>query len=426
METVFIKIVNRSISAGWLVLAVIAARWILKKAPKWISVTLWGLVGLRLVMPFTIRTGFSLLPSAEVISPFIGYAKNPTISSGISVFDNAVNPVLGASLAANLGDSVNPMQVWLFVFSIVWIAGAALLLTCGFVNYLRLYQKVSEAALLQENVWVCDQVETPFILGILRPRIYLPSSLEEKDMGYVLSHERAHLRRKDHIWKPIGFLLLSIYWFNPLLWAAYILLCRDIELACDEKVISDMETSEKKAYAKALVSCSMQRRLVLACPPAFGETGVKERVKGVLNYKKPALGVTAFAIVICAVIAICFLTNPVQTSSYNDQSDIDHYRTDYIGDASKVSQIAMRLPYPGDYSYSSIEIQSAQEPYGLTVYLNGNQALSPDKFEEAARVAFDHIGNMGTVRFCRAGTKEEFASFVRGEIKNGVSLPDDQ
>lgn len=211
METVFIKIVNMSISAGWLVLAVIVARFLLKKAPKWVSVLLWGLVGLRLVMPFTIKSGFSLLPSAEVISPSIGYAKNPTIYSGISAFDNAVNPALGATLTANPGDSANPMQVWIFIFSIIWTLGIIILLTYGFISYLRLYKRVSEAALLQENVWICDRVETPFILGIFLPRIYLPSNLDEKDMEYVLSHEKAHLRRKDHIWKPIGFLLLSVY-----------------------------------------------------------------------------------------------------------------------------------------------------------------------------------------------------------------------
>ena len=531
METVFIKIVNMSISAGWLVLAVIVARFLLKKAPKWVSVLLWGLVGLRLVMPFTIKSGFSLLPSAEVISPSIGYAKNPTINSGISAFDNAVNPALGATLTANPGDSANPMQVWIFIFSIIWIAGIIILLTYGLISYLRLYKRVSEAALLKENVWICDRVETPFILGIFRPRIYLPSSLDEKDMEYVLSHEKAHLRRKDHIWKPIGFLLLSVYWFNPLIWAAYILLCRDIEMACDEKVITDLETSEKKAYANALVSCSMQRRLVIACPLAFGEVGVKERVKAVLNYKKPAFWITIFAIIACVVVAACFLTSPKpdekdshynlssvgvyygiymygdlaklgilsnedgeyfsfgfdpfssymnigsiteedgklicktsdgkytyvfdikdaqtlifdakrsasvklidpnvgeqiedgsefhfsdQLSAAGIQTDIDTYRTDYIGDAPKVSQIAMRLPYPDGYSYSSIEIQSAHEPYGLTVYLNGDQPISQDEFEEAARVAFGYIGNMGTIRFCKADTKEELAAFERGEVE---------
>ncbi len=310
MEAVFIKALNMSISAGWLILAVLLLRLLLKKAPKWISVLLWGLVGLRLVLPFSLQSVFSLIPSAEVISPSIGYARHPAINSGVSVLDNAVNPTLGSSLAATPMDSVNPMQIVLFLGGLIWTVGIAILLLYGLISYLRLRRKVAEAIPYEKNAWLCDQVKTPFILGVFRPRIYLPSGLNEEETAYVLAHEYAHLRRKDHLWKPLGFLLLTVYWFNPLVWVAYILLCRDIEAACDEKVISDMEMTEKKAYANALVSCSMQRRLVLACPLAFGEVGVKERVKGVLNYRKPAFWIIVAALIACAVIAVCFLTNP--------------------------------------------------------------------------------------------------------------------
>ncbi len=310
MEAIFIKALNMSISAGWLILAVMVLRLLLKKAPKWISVVLWGLVGLRLVFPFSLQSVFSLIPSAEVVSPSIGYAQHPEINSGVSVIDNAVNPTLGTSLAATPMNSVNPMQIVLYLGGLVWVGGIAILLLYGLISYLRLRRKVAEAIPYEKNTWLCDQVKTPFILGVLRPRIYLPSGLNEEETAYVLAHEYAHLKRKDHLWKPLGFLLLTVYWFNPLVWVAYILLCRDIEAACDEKVISDMGMTEKKAYANALVSCSMQRRLILACPLAFGEVGVKERVKGVLNYRKPAFWIIVTALIACVVIAVCFLTNP--------------------------------------------------------------------------------------------------------------------
>ena len=310
MEAVFIKVLNMSISAGWLILAVMLLRLLLKKAPKWISVVLWGLVGLRLVFPFSLQSVLSLIPSAEVVSPSIGYAQHPEINSGVSVIDNAVNPTLGTSLAATPMNSVNPMQIILYLGGIIWTVGIAILLLYGLISYLRLRRKVAEAIPYEKNTWLCDQVKTPFILGVFRPRIYLPSGLNEEETAYVLAHEHAHLKRKDHLWKPLGFLLLTVYWFNPLVWVAYILLCRDIEAACDEKVISDMAMTEKKAYANALVSCSLQRRLILACPLAFGEVGVKERVKGVLNYKKPAFWIIVAALIACVVIAVCFLTNP--------------------------------------------------------------------------------------------------------------------
>ena len=310
MEAVFIKALNMSLSATWLILAVLLLRLLLKKAPRWTTVVLWGIVGLRLVLPFSLESVFSLIPSAEVVSPSIGYAQHPEINSGVSVIDNAVNPTLGTSLAATPMNSVNPMQIVLYLGGLVWAGGIAILLLYGLVSYLRLRRKVAEAIPVEKTVWLCDQVKTPFILGVFRPRIYLPSGLNEEETAYVLAHERAHLKRKDHLWKPLGFLLLTVYWFHPLVWVAYILLCRDIEAACDEKVIADMEMTEKKAYANALVSCSMQRRLILACPLAFGEVGVKERVKGVLNYRKPAFWIIVTALIACAVIAVCFLTNP--------------------------------------------------------------------------------------------------------------------
>ena len=311
MDAIFLKLLNMSISAGWLILAVIVIRLLLKKAPKWISCLLWAIVAVRLLCPFSIESTLSLIPSAEILSPaVVQYAQEPEIDTGVTFINSAVNPMMGESFAPAPGDSVNPLQIWMYVAGILWAVGLSIMLVYAFLGYCRIRRTVQEAIPLQDNIWLCDAVASPFILGIVRPRIYLPSGMDEEQMKYVLVHEEAHLKRKDHWWKPLGYLLLAVYWFHPLVWIAYGLLCRDIEIACDEKVIKDMDMSGKKAYSDALVSCSMQRRMIAACPLAFGEVGVKERVKTVLHYKKPAFWVILVSVAVCVVIAVCFLTNP--------------------------------------------------------------------------------------------------------------------
>lgn len=311
METAFLKILNMSITAGWTAFAVMVVRLLLKKAPKWISVLLWGAVGIRLVFPFSMESIFSLIPSVETVPTDILYSNTPTIHSGVAVLNSAVNPIISESLAPNVGDSVNPVQIVLFIASIIWAAGMIAMLLYAAASYLKVHSKVKEAIPVQERIWLCDYVDTPFILGIVRPRIYLPSAVDGQDMQYVIAHEKAHLKRGDHLWKPLGFLLLTVYWFQPVLWIAYILFCRDIELACDEKVIRDMGPDIKKPYSEALINCSVSWGRVAACPLAFGETGVKGRVKSVLNYRKPALWIMVAAALSCALVVLCFLTNPV-------------------------------------------------------------------------------------------------------------------
>lgn len=245
MNAVFIKLLNMSITASWLVLAVIILRFLLKKAPKWIRGILWGFVAIRLICPFSLESIFSLVPSAEPIPQNIIVSENPAINSGLPLLNQTINPIISESLAPNIGNSVNPMQIITFAASVIWIVGIIAMLLYTLISYIRICRKVREAVQLKENIWVCDHILTPFILGIVRPRIYLPSSMDEADMKYVISHEKAHLKRKDHIWKPLGFLLLSVYWFNPILWVAYVLLCKDIEFACDEKVIRQLGTEIK-------------------------------------------------------------------------------------------------------------------------------------------------------------------------------------
>ena len=311
MAAVFLKLLNLSISASWLVLAVLVLRLVSKRSPKWMNVLLWGIVALRLVLPFSIESALSLIPSAETVSPVaVQSAPAPTITSGVSVIDNAVNPSLSEHFAAVPTASVNPLYVWTEIAGWVWLIGLGAMLLYALASYLRLRRRVSVSLPIQDNIYLCDAISSPFILGVVKPHIYLPSGLDEVQRQNVLSHERAHLARCDHWWKPLGFALLAVYWFNPVLWLAYTLLCRDIELACDERVIRTMDESAVKTYSTVLLACSMPRKAVITCPLAFGEVGVKERVKNALHYKKPAFWVVAASVAVCVVVAVCFLTSP--------------------------------------------------------------------------------------------------------------------
>jgi len=333
MSEVFLKLVNMSISASWLVLAVLLLRLVLKKAPKWISVLLWGLVAIRLICPFTPESTLSLIPSGETISPEIMLERTPEIDTGIGSLNSVINPVITEAFQPEELTSMNPLQLWIPLAAIGWLLGVAGMLLYTAVSYLLLRRKLRTAVWLRDNIYLSETVASPFVLGVIKPKIYLPFQMDEKNMTHVIAHEEAHIRRKDHWWKPIGFLLLSLHWFNPLMWLGYILLCRDIELACDEKVIRDMDGEAKADYTQALVACSINRRSIAACPLAFGEVGVKDRVKSVLHYKKPAFWIILGAIVVCVAVAVCFLTNPAISvdetlSVFIDCQIAEHFQTE--------------------------------------------------------------------------------------------------
>ncbi len=311
MSELFLKIVNMSISASWVVIAVLTLRFCLKKAPKWVNVLLWGIVAVRMVFPFSIESVLSLIPSAETISPSIMMEQSPSVQTGAPALNHVINPVISGSFTPAPGASANPLQIWIPVLAGIWLFGIAALFLYSAVSYWRLRRKVCEAVILRGNIYQSEKVCSPFVLGIIRPKIYLPYHMDSREMDHVIAHEQTHIRRKDHWWKPLGFLLLTTHWFNPLMWLSYILLCRDIELACDEKVIRKMSNEQRADYTQALVACSVDRRLITACPLAFGEIGVKERVKSVMNYKKPAFWIVLASVIVCAVIAVCFLTNPI-------------------------------------------------------------------------------------------------------------------
>ncbi len=300
-----------SISASWVVIAVLTLRFCLKKAPKWVNVLLWGIVAARMVFPFSIESVLSLIPSAETISPTIMMEQSPSVQTGVPALNHVINPVISGSFTPAPGASANPLQIWIPVLAGIWLFGIAALFLYSAVSYWRLRRKVCEAVILRGNIYQSEKVCSPFVLGIIRPKIYLPYHMDSREMGHVIAHEQTHICRRDHWWKPLGFLLLTIHWFNPLMWLSYVLLCRDIELACDEKVIGEMGNEQRADYTQALVTCSVGRRVIAACPLAFGEIGVKERVKSVMNYKKPAFWIVLASVIVCAVIAVCFLTNPI-------------------------------------------------------------------------------------------------------------------
>ncbi len=313
MDTVFLKILNMSISSCWIVLVVILLRFVLKKAPKWINCVLWGIAGLRLILPFSLESIFSLIPSPQTLpQEVLGY--EGTQLQQPAVLDVISNPIFSESISVDLGQTVDRVQLRMTTMTAIWLLGIAVLLIYTLISYLRLKRKVGTAVKLRDNIYQSENVASPFVLGLIKPKIYLPFNINGQDMEHVIAHEQAHISRKDHLWKPLGFLILTLHWFNPLVWVGYILLCRDIELACDEKVVKEFNNEQRADYSEALLTCSVNRKMIAACPLAFGEVGVKNRVKSVLNYKKPAFWVIVIAVILTAVVALCFLTNPSQST----------------------------------------------------------------------------------------------------------------
>lgn len=319
MSEIFLKIVNMSISSGWVVLAVLLLRVLLKKAPKGITALLWGIVAIRLVSPVCLRSAMSLIPSGQTVSPEIMSMDVPSVNTGVSFVNAVVNSTIRGTYSQVSDPGTNSLQVWIPILAGIWLAGIVILLGYTTVSYLRLRRKISTAVLLCDNIFQSEAVASPFVLGMIRPKIYLPFQISRQDTALVIAHERAHICRRDYIWKPLGFLLLSVYWFHPLMWLAYVLFCRDIELACDEKVIKALNGEERADYSQALLACSINRSMIAACPLAFSEVDVKERVEGVMKYKKPTFWVITAAVVVLCIMAVCLLTNP----KYSDINDLD-------------------------------------------------------------------------------------------------------
>lgn len=337
MSAILLKLLNMSIAASWVIAVVLLLRLLLRPAPKWTRCLLWLVVAIRLTVPFSFESVISIIPSAntictEVVLPNVNEEtpsteenKQPTvitpstpkveqivIQSGIPALDNAINPVIKEHLAPTPDESVDPMQIVYAVAGTVWLTGVLALVGYAIFGYWRIRRKVRASIPRSENVWICDDIQSPFLLGVFKPRIYLPSGMDEQTVDHVLAHESSHLARLDHIWKPLGYFILAVHWFNPLVWLSYVLFCKDLELACDEKVIGALDAEKKTAYSQALLNCSTPRRFVAAYPLAFGEVSIKARIKRVLHYKKPAIWVLIVALLATTMSAGCLLTDGEQ------------------------------------------------------------------------------------------------------------------
>lgn len=319
MDKIFLEIVNNSLTTGLLILVVIAVRFLLKKSPKWVHCLLWGLVAVRLMIPVSIESTFSLIPSAAPIPKEIEYAVKPELDTGIGAVDHVINPVLQNHFAPtqiagfDTKSLQTPLEKWISFLSRIWITGVILMLFYAMISFLMLKRRVRKATAVNFGgmlYYESNQIVTPFLLGIVRPKIYMPAKMEERAREFVLLHEKTHISRGDHIWKPLGFLILSLYWFHPLCILAYILFCRDMEYACDEKATGNRDKNWKADYCQTLLNYSIEKRHIAACPVAFGEVSVKNRIKHILKNRKPVLGMLVLGVVACIIVAVCFLTNP--------------------------------------------------------------------------------------------------------------------
>lgn len=334
MTELFLSFVNRSITAGWMILPVLCLRWCLRNfRSKDLICILWGLVGLRLALPFSLPSPFSLIPSAQTIPTDIMYASSPAIDTGLSTLNQTVNPMLSTSFSPDPATSANPLQILLALAALIWVIGIALFALYALISLLRLRHRLAEAVPVGENVWVCDHIASPFLLGLIHPRIYLPSSLDAQTAASVIAHEHAHLVRRDPIWKAIGFVLLALYWFHPLVWVAYILFCRDMELACDARATRDFSPAERKTYAEALLACSLPHAVRSFCPLAFGEIGVKSRIRALLQGKKPSRLLVILTACVIVALAVCFLTDPVPSDPSESSTSALALTDDVISDA---------------------------------------------------------------------------------------------
>ncbi len=323
MKELFAEILNISISAGILIVVCVLVRLIFKKMPKFVRCLMWLLVAVRLVIPFNIESPFSLQPAREYVT--ISSGKEGSVAANefeetVALADRAADKET-VTATGEIENQVNNFD-FMYVLSIIWVIGTAAVLIYAVIAYIRLRRSVDDAVLLRENIYQSERVGTAFILGILSPKIYIPYGLTEMELFMTLNHERAHLTRRDHLVKPLGFIITAVYWFNPLVWLAYILLCKDIELACDEKVIKKIGYDKKKDYSQTLLNLSIPRKYISACPVAFGECGINERIKNVLKMKKSKKIVIAAAVALCAILAVCFLTYP------KDRKAASHERTE--------------------------------------------------------------------------------------------------
>jgi len=414
MSELFLSVLNMSFTASYVILCVMLLRLLLKKAPKFISYALWGVVAFRLIIPFSFESMYSLLPrnmNTVPISHEIIYQQSPKIDSGIEAMDAIVNQSLPKP---DVAASVNPLQIYTLqiyieIGSYIWVLGIITLLIYSLVSVLKLKRQLKNAEQIDMNIFEVRNLKTPFVLGVRKPKIYLPAGLEATERRYILLHEQTHIKRKDYIIKILAFLILAIHWFNPLVWVAFRLMSKDMELSCDESVLKEMDLDIKKPYANSLLSLATERHILNGSPLAFGEGNVKDRIKNVLNYKKPTFWLIAVALVVAVAAGIGLLANPVSQKPVENKplSQLLKNKTEYVGDNSKVGGIIFSLKFPDNVDYNSFELYTDSEPYGVNVNLKTNTEskniysveANQQQFETNALIMFSLIGNVENINF---------------------------
>jgi beta-lactamase regulating signal transducer with metallopeptidase domain len=412
-QNLFVDVVNMSITASYVIILVLIARLFLKRAPRIFSYCLWIVVLFRLVCPFSFSSAFSFLQMAganpgklEYIPSNIEMMAQPQINTGI----NSVNAAVNSSLpAATPFASANPMQIILSVLTVIWIVGIVSLLLYSVIAYLRLKYRVRTAMLVEDNLWESEEISSPFVLGMIKPKIYLPIGLNDMQRFHIQKHEETHIRRRDYLIKPIAFLTLCIHWFNPLVWISFILMSKDMEMSCDERVLKELGTDAKKDYSTSLLSLAANRRIIIAGPLAFGESNVKARIKNVLNYRQPAFWMVIAAAIAVVCVGVGLISNPQSASTGESDSiqEIYQYRTPYLGDNSNVVHIADRLPVPKTLTRTKVRLFTDKAPYMVEINYKTTPTVreafvKPDNqtiFDQNAVLMFALIGNTESVKF---------------------------
>lgn len=423
MTEFFTTILNMSITGSYVALAVIAIRILLKKFPKIFSYVLWLPVLIRLVFPFSFNSDFSFLGFLkfniqtstgviEYITKNMGLMQNPTVGFETNGVNNTMNTSLTPAMPTA---SVHPMQIVMETASIIWIIGVTVLLVYSIISYLKLINNVKTATRVKDNIFETDRITTPFVCGFIKPKIYIPTGVSGKDLTYILAHEQTHIKRLDYLIKPFAFLVLILHWFNPLIWLSFVLMSKDMEISCDESVINEMGNDIKGSYANSLLTLSVKRSgLLMGSPLTFGEDSIKSRIKNILNYKKPALWVIIVAILVTSILIVVFTANPKseQTteptvySTYDIETLIAN-KTLYVGNNSKVVALIDAMPLPTGIVRDTVELQTANSPYGITINLimhdasnvSVQGAISGSAFYPNTILLFSLINNVDIINY---------------------------
>lgn len=422
MTSLFIAVLNMSITASYIAAAVIVIRILLKNMPKVYSYVLWLVVLIRLVCPISFNSSFSLLGLLEpnlqadsgtlkYISYNAGSIQDPGTGAGVNSISNLVNSSLPASTPAA---SANPVQIYLEIASLIWIAGIVLLLIYSIISYIKVRNNVKTAILVKDNIYETDRITTAFIFGLVKPKIYVPVGLSSQDLSYILAHEKVHINRLDYLIKPFAYLALIVHWFNPLMWVSFALMSKDMEMSCDEGVIKKMGNEAKGSYSNSLLSLSVKRnRLLPGSPLAFGESNIKARIINVLNYKKPALWVLVLTVIVLLALFMVLIANPKDGHIFKPDTYSGYAvgvladnKTAYVGNNSKVAVLVDAMPLPQGTKRSTIELQTAAPPYGITVKCTindigsiGDESAVSNIFYRNSIMLFGVIDNVDVINY---------------------------